>query len=178
MIQGKAQKRQVNPETLRKDWMNLGLSSGLFSLVAKKTMPRKALGKYENRLSRLTVNQVKIFGHIVVNCDSEIRVKQLAHDLDITPAAASQAIDRLVSVGMVERKQDSSDRRSFIITISRQGHEILDEYREMSNRLLSEIYGEIDVTLEELAAFSKVMAAIHGSLRARWAAYLKEKDGK
>lgn len=171
-------KSKISPETLRNDWMNLGLSSGLFSLVAKKTMPRKTLGKYDDRLSRLTVNQVKIFGHIVVNSDSEIRVKKLAYDLDITPAAASQAIERLVSIGMVERMQDPEDRRSFIITISRQGREVLDEYRDLSNRLLGSIYGEIDVTPAELAAFGKVLAAIHESLKARWAKYLAAKDGR
>ena len=162
-------------ESLRNDWLNLGLASGLFPLVAKKTMPRKALSKYEARLSRLTINQVKIFGHISTNADSEIRVKKLAHDLDVTPAAASQAVERLVAVGMLDRKTDPNDRRSFIITISQQGREILEEYRTISTQLLSSIYDELDCSREELATYSKVLASIYEALKRRWGKYLEGK---
>lgn len=174
----KTQLSEKRAELLRNDWLNLGLASGLFSLVAKKTLPHKALGKYESRLSKLTVNQVKIFGHIFTNADSEIRVKKLAHDLDVTPAAASQAVERLVSVGMLDRQTDPNDRRSFIITISQHGREILEEYRSISNQLLASIYAELDISDAELSAFSKVLAQIHAVLKARWENYLSRKDAE
>lgn len=176
MDKPKTEKHEIPKDFLRRDWLNLGLTSALFSLVAKKTVPRPSLGKYEESLSRLTVNQVKIFGHIVTNAAAEIRVKQLAHDLDITPAAASQAIERLVSVNMLERQTDPNDRRSFIITISKQGREILDEYRSISSSLLESIYKSLNVTQDELATFSKVLNAIHNSLETRWLQYLNSKD--
>lgn len=169
-------KRVYTAERLRKDWLNLGLASGLFSLVAKKTVPKASLEKYEGRLGRLTLNQLKIFGHIFTHSASEVRVKQIAHDLDITPAAASQAVERLVSVGMLDRATDPDDRRSVIITISETGMAFLKEYRAISNTLLGSIYGELDATPEELDVFSKVLAELFAKLEARWLAYLKTKE--
>lgn len=170
-----ARGKHYSADRLRKDWLTLGLSSGLFSLVAKKTAPEASIRKYEDRLNRLTVNQLKIFGHIFTHSSSEVRVKQIAHDLDITPAAASQAVERLVSVGLLDRNTDPKDRRSVIITISTTGMDFLTEYRTISNALLGSIYDELDASPEELDTFSKVLSEIFEKLEARWFAYLKSK---
>lgn len=169
-------KGENHSSRLDRDCMNLSLSSGLFSLVARKTLSSKTASEYESRLSRLTINQLKIFGHIATNAGAEIRVKQLAHDLDITAAAASQSVERLVSVGMLERQTDTEDRRSTIITISARGQEILDEYRSIYSRLLGSIYDELDASEAEIETFGRMLMKIHAALKRHWEDYLASKN--
>lgn len=160
---------------LERDCTNLSFSSRLFSLVAKKTVSSKTAEEVDVCLNRLTFNQIKIFGHIVSHSGATIRVKQLAYELDITAAAASQAIDRLVSIGVLERRTDPDDRRSTIIRISKRGNEILSEYQEIYNSLLGSIYNQIDATPEDIATFGKVLSQIHLALKQRWEQYLETK---
>ena len=167
-MQGKSKTRQ-NVSPLPDDWLNLSQTSGLFHLVAARTSPR---GHDEKKMSHVTVHQARIFGHIFSNPDVDVRIKRLAHDLDVTPAAASQAVERLVADGLLDRRPDPKDRRAVVITISENGRKLLDEIKEVSNTLLADIYREIGITAEEAAVFSNVLAAIHAALLARWRGYI------
>lgn len=142
--------------------------SDLFRIVAKK-------GADSEHMNRITVNQARIFGYIFSrsrNCP--IRISKLAHDLDVTPAAAGQAVDRLVKAGMVDRVTDPTDRRAFVISISGKGQAHLGEYearcRELSDDLLS------DLPPEDVAAFDRVLSAVYDGLQAKWGDILAEKD--
>ena len=161
---------------LERDCTNLSFSSRLFSLVAKKTVSSKTAEEVDSCFNRLTFNQIKIFGHIVSHSGATIRVKQLAYELDITAAAASQAIDRLVSIGVLERKTDPDDRRSTIIRISKRGNEILSEYKAIYASLLGNIYDQIDATPQELETFGKILSQIYLELKQRWEQYLESKS--
>ena len=167
-MQGKS-KTEVNVSPLPDDWLNLSQASGLFHLVAARTSPR---GHDEKKMSHVTVHQARIFGHIFSHPDVDVRIKRLAHDLDVTPAAASQAVERLVADGLLDRRPDPKDRRAVVITISDKGRQLLDKIKTESNSLLSDIYREIGITAEEAATFNKVLAAIHAALLARWHRYI------
>ena len=162
-------KTQNKVSPLPDDWLHLSLASGLFRLVASRTSPR---GHDDKKLSRLTVHQARIFGHIFSNPDIDIRIKRLAHDLDVTPAAASQAVDRLVSEGLLDRRPDPTDRRAVVITISEKGRKVLAEVKAESNALLADIYREIDLTTEEADTFGNVLSRIHEALVRRWGEYI------
>lgn len=157
------------------DWMNLVMTSGLFSMVAKRTFLSKGLKSFEERLGRLSANQVRLFGHILATAPNGVRVSQIAHDMDITAAAASQTVERLVALGMLERAQDPNDRRASVITAAAEGREFFEKCRGQSAELLREIYAEIGASGDELAAFTSVLAKIREALSVRWRAYL---DGK
>ena len=164
-------KKEVSP--LPDDWLNLSQASGLFHLVAARTSPR---GHDEKKMSHVTVHQARIFGHIFSNPDVDVRIKRLAHDLDVTPAAASQAVERLVSDGLLDRRPDPKDRRAVVITISKKGRQLLDEIKAVSNTLLAEIYREINITSDEAAIFGDVLARIHGALVRRWGDYINSRS--
>ncbi len=160
-------KKNISP--LPDDWLHLSQTSGLFRLVASRTSPR---GHDDKKLGRVTIHQARIFGHIFSNPDIDIRIKRLAHDLDITPAAASQAVDRLVSEGLLDRHPDPTDRRAVVITISEKGRQFLEKIKAESNALLADIYREIDLTPEEAATFGNVLSRIHEALVRRWCDYI------
>ena len=142
--------------------------SDLFRIVAKK-------GAESERMSRITVNQARIFGYIFSRGDEgTIRISALAHDLDVTPAAAGQAVDRLVRAGMVDRRTDPTDRRAFVISIAKKGREHLREYearcRELSDEHLA------DVPPADIAAFDRVLSAVYHGLDAKWREILAARD--
>ena len=113
-------------------WRRMLRISDLFRRVVKK-------GSDGANLNRITVNQARIFGYIFSRSgEGPIRISKLAHDLDVTPAAAGQAVDRLVRSGMVDRETDPTDRRAFVISIAKKGREHLrpggtDRSREKSS---------------------------------------------
>ena len=157
--------------------------SDLFRIVAKK-------GAESERMSRITVNQARIFGYIFSRRGEDsgtpaggagakapegvIRISKLAHDLDVTPAAAGQAVDRLVRAGMVDRRTDPTDRRAFVISISKKGRAHLNQYqrrcRELSDELLA------DVPPADVAAFDRVLSAVYHGLEAKWQEILAARD--
>lgn len=142
--------------------------SDLFRIVAKK-------GADSEHLNRITVNQARIFGYIFSRGgEGPIRISKLAHDLDVTPAAAGQAVDRLVRSGMVDRETDPTDRRAFVISIAKKGREHLREYearcRELSDELLA------DVPPADIAAFDRVLSAVYHGLDAKWREILAARD--
>lgn len=54
-------------------------------------------------------------------------VSDVAEFLGVTPAAASQTVDRMVQMGYLERTEDPDDRRVKQITLSERGKEMVKE---------------------------------------------------
>jgi DNA-binding MarR family transcriptional regulator len=58
----------------------------------------------------LSMTQLKML-HILVECESEGSVKEIAEDLSMSLPNASRTIDGLLQRGLVERREDEHDRR-------------------------------------------------------------------
>lgn len=87
---------------------------------------------------RLLLTDLKALHHI---CASPIRPTSLAAKLDVTPAAATQLIDRLESRRLVRRTADPSDRRATVVRLTTEGARL---YRRTS--------GEVHATLVEIVS--------------------------
>ena len=149
-------------------WRNLAQVSDLFRSVAAQREPRKDL-------NRITVNQARIFGYLFRHSSGAepVRIKTLAHDLDVSPAAASQAVDRLVSWGVVERAVDPDDRRAVRLAFTPKGTALLKRHEERASELLESVKGVCRP--EEFEVFGRVLAALMAELERRWHALLEEK---
>jgi DNA-binding MarR family transcriptional regulator len=69
---------------------------------------------------------------------SECQVSDIGALADVSNAAASQLVERLVQQGLVERREDPKDRRNKLVTLSEKGRELFHE-SVMSNQYLMEI---------------------------------------
>ena len=148
-------------------WRRVLLVSDLLRSVVKK-------GADSERLSRITVNQARIFGYIFSRKhQGDIRISRLAHDLDVTPAAAGQAVERLVKSGLVDRRTDPTDRRAFVISVSDKGRQHIREYEERACAVTDAILAGLP--RDEVDAFLRVLDAVHEGLRDRWEAILAER---
>jgi DNA-binding MarR family transcriptional regulator len=58
----------------------------------------------------LSMTQLKLL-HVLVECRTEISVKELAAELSMSLPNASRTVDALLHRGLVERREDEHDRR-------------------------------------------------------------------
>lgn len=66
-------------------------------------------------------------------------VTDIAGHLDVSSAAASQMIERLVQQGLLERNEDPNDRRAKQIVLSPAGRELMEESIEARVRWMTEL---------------------------------------
>lgn len=74
----------------------------------------------ERQLFKLTINQLRMVKNVhglVGDSGSGVKLKALAESLDITPAAASEMVETLVSKGVLTRSSSALDRRSVSIQL-------------------------------------------------------------
>ena len=135
---------------------------------------RTVVGKADRAdLNRITVNQARIFGYIFSRSGT-IRITRLARDLDVTVAAAGQAVDRLVKAGLVDRRVDPADRRAFAITVSRKGIARLRRYEERCRAISDAVFASLPPA--DVAAFDRVLSAVYADLSDRWEAILAARE--
>lgn len=66
-------------------------------------------------------------------------VNDIAGHLDVSSAAASQMIERLVQQGLLERSEDPHDRRAKLIALTTAGRELMQESIEARVRWMAEL---------------------------------------
>ena len=70
-------------------------------------------------------------------------ISQISERMDISNAAASQLVDKLVQAGLIERTEDPNDRRSKRIALADKGQELIQAG-------ISERYRWVDALVESL----------------------------
>jgi len=73
--------------------------------------------------SRLSFSQIFLLMRLYHGGKSD--VSGVGEQLGITNAAASQSIDRLVNLGLIERTEDPMDRRAKQLVLTRQGEALI-----------------------------------------------------
>jgi DNA-binding MarR family transcriptional regulator len=89
-------------------------------------------------------------------------VGKLAEELDVSPPAATQLVDRLAEHGMVHRLNDPADRRVVLVDYVEGMHEVARGIVEDRRRPLEEAMSEM--TDEEALAFVKGLRLLARSL--------------
>ncbi len=83
----------------------------------------------ENALSFSQVNVLMRLYH-----SGTCGVSQLGEEMGITNAAASQAIDRLVNMGLIARSEDPEDRRAKQLVLTEKGRELVNRAIDTRSR--------------------------------------------
>ena len=115
----------------------------------------------------LTLPQLRLM-HMLLARD-HISVGQVAQELMITPASVTGLIDRLVLRALVEREHDRNDHRVVRLTITANGHQLIEELESAASAYLAGIFERMDEAsvnrlVESLQAF--VVAATSAEMAA------------
>ena len=73
----------------------------------------------------LSFSQINILMRLLHG--GSIGVSEIGEQLGVTNAAASQAVDRLVSLDLIERTEDPADRRAKRLALTRKGRALIEK---------------------------------------------------
>lgn len=104
----------------------------------------------------VTMPQAKVL--YLVSLHPGTPMSALAARLGVGPPAVSGLVDRLVALGHLERREDPTDRRQQLISITADGAAALDRLRELNTEALRRLI--TGLTPDELAALLTSLRAL------------------
>lgn len=84
----------------------------------------------------ITMQQAKAI-HVIAS-EPGIGVSALAARLRVGASTASGSLDRLVEMGLVDRRHDEQDRRHVVLTLTPEGSAIIERFRDQGVGILRE----------------------------------------
>jgi DNA-binding MarR family transcriptional regulator len=109
----------------------------------------------------VTMAQAKVL--YIVAAAEALRMSELAGRLGVAMPTASGVVDRLVELGLLERRAEASDRRQVIVALTETGADTLERMRELNHhqmRHLLERLSEEELTVIERAIEILAAAAL------------------
>ena len=77
----------------------------------------------------LSISQAKTV-FVLAQAAEPLPINAVADHIRLSVAATGRNIDRLVKMGLVERREDEKDRRVKLVTITKAGHDVADQHLE------------------------------------------------
>mgnify|MGYP001817689976 FL=1 len=109
----------------------------------------------------VTMPQARCLMFVALN--PAISISALATHLRVGLPAASGLVERLVEAGHLERNPDPNDRRQQLVTLTADGHALVDRFHELPAEKLGELLADLSVA--ELEGLSLGVAAIEREAR-------------
>ncbi|HWS23807.1 MAG TPA: MarR family transcriptional regulator [Anaerolineales bacterium] len=103
-------------------------------ITTRTNMKRMHIFAKDNGFSMSQINAM-----FRIHYRGAISISDLSAETDVSPAAASQMIDKLVNQGYVSRIEDPIDRRNRIIDLTKTGHEIVEKSKEERTAWLNQL---------------------------------------
>ncbi|MCC6145941.1 MAG: MarR family transcriptional regulator [Anaerolineaceae bacterium] len=93
----------------------------------------------------LSFSQINILMQLL-HCGNS-KVSEVGKQLGVSNAAASQAVDRLVGMGLIERTEDPQDRRTKRLVLTQKGQAVIRKGLEERSKWIEEVTKSL--TLEQ-----------------------------
>lgn len=90
------------------------------------------------------------------------KMTDIAHSLNVTTAAATGIVDRLVKYGYVERVYEPLDRRIIKINFTTKGVRLLTKINQQKRQMTIDTFGQISQSERE--SYLKILTRIHDIL--------------
>ena len=104
----------------------------------------------------VTMAQAKVL--YVLAAAEALRMSELATRLGVSMSTASGAVDRLVDLGLIERRADPSDRRQVFVAVTAAGSDVLERMRELNTRQMRELLNRL--RRDDLAAVERAIEVL------------------
>lgn len=88
-------------------------------------------------------------------------VSDISTRMDITSAAASQLVEKLVQAGLLERAEDPHDRRVRQLRLTAGGRELVEAALAARYRWVDELIERLDLAEREAVASAMRILAVH-----------------
>ncbi len=111
--------------------------------------------------AKITLSQFMVMD--ILHRHTESRMTDLARFINVTTAAVTGIIDRLVRDGYVKRQSDSRDRRIIKVSLTAEGNSVVQKMIERRKQVTRKIFGII--TEEEREAYLKILEHVRDHLK-------------
>ncbi|MDN5759016.1 MAG: MarR family winged helix-turn-helix transcriptional regulator [Tomitella sp.] len=115
----------------------------------------------------LTLTQLRVIFMLAMR-DEEVPINEVADHLKISVATAGRTVERLMGVGIVDRREDPDDRRSKLVSLTDEGRSLADTQREQMREQIRSFNRVLptDVAEELQAALQRALDVIPPHFRA------------
>ena len=104
---------------------SLQISNSLREWVELTT--HRAMRNQSRYVKSLGLSMPQFFLLMHIYYKKQCGITDLSDQMEITTAAASQTVDKLVQAGLLERTEDPNDRRAKQVTLSPGGHDLMEK---------------------------------------------------
>ena len=122
----------------------------------------QSLTDFFNYLKNTELSLLQAYALAYIFFKGPLKMSDLCEHMMVSPAAASQLVDRLEKLEMVERVSESGDRRVRKIVVLDKGKNFVQENFRFSQRWIAEI--PADITPEQAAQVTEVLSMLLQSL--------------
>ena len=122
----------------------------------------QSLTEFFNYLKRSELSLLQAYALTYLFFKGPIKISDLCEHMMVSPGAASQMVDRLEKLEMVERIADPTDRRVRKVIVLEKGERFVQENFTVSQSWLSEI--PTNITPEEEAQITAVLSILMQSI--------------
>jgi len=123
---------------------------------------KKFIRRQTSELFKGKVTLPQLFILNFLDKEVQSRMTDLAHFLNVTTAAATGIVDRLVKYGYVQRVYEPLDRRIIKIKLTSKGLELLKKINQQKRQMIIDIFGKISQV--ERQDYLRILMRIHDIL--------------
>lgn len=105
--------------------------------VLKRRLGAHLPAELRDELGSITIHQMQVVMRLAPGA---LSMRELARDLDVRESAATAAADRLVRLGLAERKADPDDRRVVLLALSPRGRSLTDRFQQARCRDIQDAF--------------------------------------
>lgn len=110
-------------------------------MTAFQTMQKNMTPRATSLDRRLPYSQRMALFSIAIHGPTNI--KRLSEVMYITSSAATQLVNSLVQAGLVQRVEDSKDRRNVVISLSEEGRELMQKLEQESIEMMDDLFRNV-----------------------------------
>ncbi|HEY5609987.1 MAG TPA: MarR family transcriptional regulator, partial [Thermoanaerobaculia bacterium] len=118
------------------DWWSLVRFAHIFSSAVREILEQQLF--HEVSGNGLTLSQFHLLEFIALG-DKRHQMLDVAAFLGVSTAAATKNVDKLQRLGLVNRKPFPGDRRVTLLSLSRKGRRVVEQYAEVEQKKLATV---------------------------------------
>lgn len=93
---------------------------------------------------KLDLSMAQIKAMWIVANNEPVTISQVSEALGVGLSTASHLVDKLVNAGIVDRKEDTTDRRRALVRLSAQGHDTVEWLRQGNRAQMQEWLSQLE----------------------------------
>jgi DNA-binding MarR family transcriptional regulator len=149
-------KRRVDDPTPARAELERQLSADIRAITAQSDR----VGRHFAGMNDVSSNDFHALLHIMVSetAGTPLSLAQLRQRMDVSPAAITYLVDRMIEAGHIRREPDPEDRRKWLLRYEQQGMTLAHEFFRPLGEHLSAAMA--DLSDKDLVAAHRVFAAM------------------